>query len=219
MTSTKASYGAVGPSVAEGTPIFDSGIPDEEKQTESYQMFPTFHEEQLEESSFGKRRCLSVVGVLILATVVALLGVAGYRNYGDLASSAKLEGSKTRFNVFAESQDGVVQITDKDDLNIYATNEYGHFEAPYPWMSSVAGMQLVEPYKTSNLKLQGNYVDSGKYLFNWVIEDYDTTSWFTSFTAQQAVFTFPKPYHVQVQVISASTLEIVALYETVLICK
>jgi hypothetical protein len=86
-------------------------------------------------------------------------------------------------------------------------------------MSSVAGMQLVEPYKTSNLKLQGNYVDSGKYLFNWVIDDYDTTSWYASFTTQQAVFTIPKTYNVKVQVISAATLEVVAQYETMFVCK
>ena len=214
--TTNYSYGSVEPhdSRVAVSPNFEH---DEEKQTESCQMLPTSHE--FHDSSIEKRNWLSIVGVLILATVVALLGVAGYRNYGDLASSAKLEGSKTRFNVFAESKDGVTEITDKDDLSIYATNEYGHFEGPYPWMSSVAGMQLVEPYKTSNLKLQGNYVDSGKYLFNWVIEDYDTTSWYASFTTQQAFFTSPKTYSVKVQVISASTLEVVAQYETIFVCK
>jgi hypothetical protein len=90
MTTTN-SYGSVEPQDSRQavSPSFEH---DEEKQTESYETLPILHEE-IHDNSIGKRKWSSIVAVLILATVVALLGVAGYRNYGDLASSAKLEGS------------------------------------------------------------------------------------------------------------------------------
>ena len=46
-------------------------------------------------------------------------------------------------------------LWDASVLTIIASNEYGIFSAPYPWMNDVIGTQLVEPYKDSVLTLSG----------------------------------------------------------------
>lgn len=58
-------------------------------------------------------------------------------------------------------------------MNLLASNEYGTFTAPYPWMTDVPGTQLVEPYKITNLTLTGTAVDSGLYSFEWIIKDFN----------------------------------------------
>jgi hypothetical protein len=109
-------------------------------------------------------------------------------------------------------------MLNEDDLNIFATNEYGHFTGPYPWMETSPGMQLVEPYKDSTLTLRGNYVDAGIYKFNWIIEDYDTTEWSTDATTQTAVFKTPGFLNVRIQVLDSSD-NVVAKYTTVFVVK
>ena len=54
-------------------------------------------------------------------------------------------------------------------LAITATNEYGKFSAPYPWLDSVEGSQIVEPYKLTKLSLSGPLFDEAKYVYAWYI--------------------------------------------------
>lgn len=62
-------------------------------------------------------------------------------------------------------------IASTNDIYLTAMNEYGHFDAPYPWMKDIPGTQLIEPYKTSTLTLTGNYPATEGYSFIWVIND------------------------------------------------
>jgi hypothetical protein len=54
------------------------------------------------------------------------------------------------------------------DFHIIASNEYGVFVGdPYPWMQDVEGTQLVEPYKTTSLTLDGTIIDKDShYVWN-----------------------------------------------------
>ena len=57
------------------------------------------------------------------------------------------------------------------ELSIVATNEYGKFSGPYPWLQSIAGSQVIEPYKLTNLTLDGELYKKSKessgYTFAW----------------------------------------------------
>lgn len=49
-----------------------------------------------------------------------------------------------------------------DELSISASNEYGSFSAPYPWLYEVSGSQLVEPYRATTLALSGKLLLSSQ---------------------------------------------------------
>jgi hypothetical protein len=57
---------------------------------------------------------------------------------------------------------------------LLATNEYGSWEAAdhYPWMKEVAGTQLVEPYKNTQLGLLGPLIQEGEWTYRWQVPDY-----------------------------------------------
>jgi hypothetical protein len=107
-------------------------------------------------------------------------------------------------------------------LNLIASNEYGTFKAPYPWMTDVPGTQLVEPYKTTNLTLTGTAVDSGLYFFEWIIEGFDGKMKDGAST-QTIVVTEPKifPITINAYLISdaSSTSEAAFSYSTRLVSK
>lgn len=105
-------------------------------------------------------------------------------------------------------------------IDLIASNEYGTFKAPYPWMTDVLGTQLVEPYKTTNLTVTGTAVDSGLYRFEWIIEGFhgklkDGAS------SQTIVVTEPKVFPVTINAYLKSDAHSVAAltYSTRLVSK
>ena len=74
-------------------------------------------------------------------------------------NSSKLTNLKSSEQIIAttKAEDSVLGnvLWDASVLTITASNEYGTFSAPYPWMNDVIGTQLVEPYKDSVLTLSG----------------------------------------------------------------
>jgi hypothetical protein len=80
---------------------------------------------------------------------------------------------KTSVTTHVASYESSADAAATSAMNLIASNEYGTFKAPYPWMTDVPGTQLVEPYKTTTLTLTGTAVDSGLYSFAWIIEGFD----------------------------------------------
>ena len=105
-------------------------------------------------------------------------------------------------------------------INLIASNEYGTFKAPYPWMTDVPGTQLVEPYKTTTLTLTGTAVDSGLYSFKWIIEGFDGKM-IDGTTTQTIVVKEPKIYLVTINayLISDASSEASISYSTRLVSK
>jgi hypothetical protein len=71
--------------------------------------------------------------------------------------------------------DPSLKYASMDEMSVIATNEYGRFDAPYPWMNEIEGTQLVEPFRDTQLELVGSVVASGQYTFQWNLTDYDVT--------------------------------------------
>ena len=54
-------------------------------------------------------------------------------------------------------------------FTVRATNEYGYYDGSnYPWMSEISGTQLVEPYKSTLLTLNGLEADD-EFVYSWTI--------------------------------------------------
>jgi hypothetical protein len=56
-----------------------------------------------------------------------------------------------------------------NDIQIIAENEYGIFNAPYPYLVRSPNSVLIEPYRNTTLTVTGMYTESNEYYFKWVI--------------------------------------------------
>lgn len=109
-------------------------------------------------------------------------------------------------------------------LTLTASNEYGAFLGPYPWMTEVVGTQLVEPYKNTTLTLSGSAVDSGLLIFKW-----DITGLLYNYSMKSAVgeiqmiFEEPTIYNITITAYRASDVNYAGVaihtYSTRLVCK
>lgn len=103
-----------------------------------------------------------------------------------------------------------------DELYVTATNEYGKFSAPYPWLEEVAGSQLVEPYKTTTLTLTGSLAEDSSNKFVWVVDGFDNQE--TTTPSVDMVFTTIGNYNIHVHVYSSEGAY-QGTYKTLLINK
>ncbi len=54
-----------------------------------------------------------------------------------------------------------------NEFSIFATNEYGHFSAPYSFFEDYPGAQLVEPYKKTTISISGSHSKLSEFVFVW----------------------------------------------------
>lgn len=85
--------------------------------------------------SVNRNRGVSRVNALIAFIAIVIASVC-ISNYKSVRSSKITEFTTTAAN---------------DQLIIIATNEYGIYEGPYPWLDNIPGSQIVEPYKLTTL--------------------------------------------------------------------
>lgn len=113
---------------------------------------------------------------------------------------------------FPQIPDTLVAASD-GQLAIYATNEYGHYEGPYPFFDDYPGAQLVEPYKETMIQLTGS-LSSGNFNYLWKIEGDSTT---TQSDQIQVTLTNPGLYGIDVHVFAGA--KYVSTYSTHLIVR
>ena len=118
---------------------------------------------------------------------------------------------------------------------VEASNEYGVFEGPYPWLQDVPGTQLVEPYKVTNFVLSGTLVDGlcdGCYSYYWDIQPislspaaatdgvlgYEGELAYGDFKKQTLTFIATGTYQLSVLVVN-SDFELISEYSTEIICR
>jgi len=140
--------------------------------------------------------------------VVALIGLLGYTTY----SAGFVSSSSSKFISAPINQHNYLS---SNELKVTATNEYGVFSAPYPWMDDVDGTFLVEPYKSTTLTLSGSYIEDQSYTYVWEIDSFEYKP-----VGSSVVITGPVPgkYTVKVNALDDSK-SIVATYTTLLVSK
>lgn len=110
--------------------------------------------------------------------------------------------------------------TTTTDLYIQASNKYGTFSAPYPWLDSTPGTQLVEPFITSKLTVTGAFASGSTY--QWTL-DYPSSSdgmeWSGTSTVQEVTLTVPGSYSLSLEAFDAKTGSFRGRYTTLVVCK
>lgn len=118
------------------------------------------------------------------------------------------------------TSESMYSLTSSEVLSLVASNEYGVFEAPYPWLTVDPGAQLVEPYKLTTLTLLGSAVDSGLYSFDWNVTDLEH-DFLDKSTVQSVMFTQTQNYTVSIDAyfLSNPSRTLAFSYSTLLISK
>jgi hypothetical protein len=191
------------------------------EDNENYQSFVVQNGSVESSNVTDKKSRFAVLPLIIAIVVAAALGVAGFSSYnyayrGQTTELAKQQAPQPLFRKFPRTT--ATLSADITQVLITASNEYGVFSGPYPWMADVAGTQLVEPYKDTTLTLSGTYVDAGIYTFNWIIDGVDTSEFDATETTQTIMMTKPGKKYVMLQVLD-SDKNVVAEYETIFWCK
>lgn len=129
----------------------------------SYQMARNHQESQRDGQKNVRYSFSSFIVILALCGIAVL----GYTQISTGASSSLSSGSYTKFNAVPSGQ---LRIPPAGSLKIYATNEYGHLEANYPYDAKYPGSQIVEPFKMTTIKLEGTFADRDDYRYEWYLE-------------------------------------------------
>lgn len=194
---------------------YGATLSDEERLLPREQSINVIHSNDSSTSNF-RGRSVVISLILALAVTVSIFGVNIYTSHVNTPEIPV-------YDTFLKSE-GLKPQTTSLDLSITASNEYGAFTAPYPWMDDVPGTQLVEPYKTTTLSLSGSYAVSGQYSYEWIIsgvnEDYTSTSFSSKTNDLNVLIRLHEPgrYAVKINVFDKSN-SYVTTYKTRLVCK
>jgi hypothetical protein len=125
----------------------------------------------------GNDRGGKKINYLFYLAVLSMIGLFGFAGVSSnsLASTqvSKSIKDKMLLSVRNPVRSKDIIFTSLADLSIYAANEYGHYEGQYSFFDEYEGSQLIEPFKTTTIKLNGLLVDAGEFSFLWTIEGYD----------------------------------------------
>ena len=157
------------------------------------------------------------VGAIISISFIAILLVG----FNFSSSTTTLHGKET-LSLKSMKVKMAIDVT-PSTLTMTASNEYGIFLGPYPWMTQTVGTQLVEPYKNTTLTLSGSSVASGLYVFSWNITGFESEFTAKSLGELAIVFQDPKIYNITITAYLASDKNCTGTaqytYSTRLICK
>lgn len=110
--------------------------------------------------------------------------------------------------------------TTTTDLYIQASNEYGTFTAPYPWLEDVIGSQLVEPYKQTTLTITGAYSTGCTYDWNLNYPSSESPMlWSESTPLSSITLTQTGTYSLTLEAYDSKTGSFKGRYSTLLVVK
>ena len=174
---------------------------------------------------------------LVAAAAVCFVG---YRSYtGTITAFPGGKGTSTATrdsnivdsggsNAYLSSDAGVdpdIPMLSTEELRLTATNEYGVYDGPYPWLRDGSGAQLVEPLKRTTLTASGPFLNrnGGEELeFVWQVDGYGGDGGtLMSMRKSYVEVTLARPgnYDVRVQLLSKTTGQTLAVYTTRLLCR
>ena len=159
-------------------------------------------------SSIGNRRGRTLNGrtSVVIAIVIFVLASACVSNYKPVNSKAFQFSAK------------ITTLTTDSQIGIIASNEYGVYNGPYPWLAS-AGSQLVEPYKLTTLSVTGmDSADSSVY-YQWILPaNLTKVSADSRLSKCNITATDVGKYNIRVEAFDVSDT-LIASFSAVLICK
>ena len=139
----------------------------------------------------------SVVAIVSISFIALLL--VGF----NFSSSTTTSHGKETLSLKSLKVETTMTVT-PSILTMTASNEYGVFLGPYPWMTQIVGTQLVEPFKNTTLSLSGSSVASGLYIFTWDITGFESEYTAISLGELAIVFQDPKIYNITITAYLAS---------------
>ena len=153
---------------------------------------------------------ISIIFLPLIALVVLIVSFLGY-------AVLRTNTNNAEFNKKYDMS--VMPFKSHESLTITASNEYGVFQGPYPWLNDIPGSQLVEPMKQTLLKLGGSAVERTDVTYNWTFPVLLSNSSENAHTDEYIVL-IPEvgTYPITVMAINAQN-EVVAKHSTILICK
>ena len=158
----------------------------------------------------------SVVAIVSISFIALLL--VGF----NFSSSTTTPHGKETLSLKSLKVETTMTVT-PSILTMTASNEYGVFLGPYPWMTQIVGTQLVEPFKNTTLSLSGSSVASGLYIFTWDIAGFESEYTAISLGELAIVFQDPKIYNITITAYLASDKNCTGTaqytYSTRLVCK
>ncbi len=124
-------------------------------------------------------RCWFITAALIISVVVVTIVSISLAAPDETQSITK--ESDFSFLQSAVQSDASLLTCSLDSIRLIASNEYGVYSGPYPYLTENGGMQLVEPYKTTELLLNGaETCMGGTSILQWQIYDSQSKLVFSS---------------------------------------
>lgn len=160
------------------------------------------------EVNIGERRGRTLNGrtSAVIALVIFILASACVSNYKPVGSGAFQTGVK------------VTSLDAYSQIGITASNEYGIFAAPYPWLAG-GGSQIVEPYKVTTLSVTGMESADSTVHYQWTLPA-NLTKVNVNSRGNQCNITAAEvgKYYIKVEAFDVSD-SLVATFSATLICK
>ena len=173
-------------------------------------------------SSTNRQQHTTALVLITLFLAVCVTGYTSYHGFPPVASILPWSGGDGGAYLSSDARSNPdIPTLSTDQLRLTATNEYGVFDAPYPWLQDGTGSQLVEPFKLTTLTASGPFVDQyppDDLSFNWLIEKYEGDQ---SSHKPYIDVTLKRSgnYDIRVQVMNKHTNQILAVYSTRLMCR
>ena len=165
-------------------------------------------EDDCKESNIGNRRGRALNGrtSAVIAVVIFILASACVSNY-------KPVGSRT-----FQSAAKLTKLDADAQIRITASNEYGIYNGPYPWLANV-GSLLVEPYKLTTLSMTGmDSADSSIYYQCTLPANITKVSFNSRRNQCNITATEVGKYNIKVDAFDVSET-LIASFSAILICK
>ena len=196
---------------------------DSDEETITYQSTPSsdFEGRQVKVQAHRNFLWNSLASILSVCLVALFLVAASVKQETIISDEPSVYSSSETATTTVATESYTVPI-----LSVTASNEYGVFSAPYPWLNDIEGSQIVEPYKKTTLELSGPAVKSGLFTFRWSILAADNPKSYldatiTPHTKRTVTFTELKNYNITITAypVSNSSGEVIQTYSTLLIAK
>ena len=156
---------------------------------------------------------VALLSFIAVAVSVSSIGYAGYRSIFSYSDQTEKH--------FTASESIEVEVVPAAlTLTITASNEYGQFIGPYPWLETTPGSQLVEPFKQTILSIGGSVTLLPDLHYNWTLSE-EFQSWGTpkpDLAEYNLIINDIGQYQVSVTAMDSNNT-IVAEFSTLLICK
>ena len=133
-----------------------------------------FEKEERSNISKGLRIKLTITLLALFATIIVITWKVNDNDSFSLQNEKSIIQS-TNNNKLCPIDDYSIITNDLSDMIVLeVSNEYGIFNAPYPWLTN--NTYLIEPYKSTMVSIKDFDLCTGDYQYLWEIYDLSTSN-------------------------------------------